>query len=113
MVKLTRFRDGHYQPARDGQVKKQLPQILMLMVLAMMLFSMNSVGQPLSFRKINSGTKSDILSIVQDKQQGLYFLTDKMYMLENEGWKKLDFPVTGKIFNFTGRNYLLKHTKGR
>ncbi len=72
----------------------------MLMVLAMMLFSMNSVGQPLSFRKINSGTKSDILSIVQDNKQGLYFLTDKIYVLENEGWKKLDFPVTGKIFNF-------------
>ncbi len=98
MVTITRFRNRHYQPAGDGRVQKKLPQIWMLTVLAMMLLSVNSVGQSLSFRKINSGTKSDIQTIVQDKQQGIYFLTDKIHVLEHDAWKKLDFPVEGKIY---------------
>ena len=57
-------------------------------------------GQPFSFRKINSGTKSDIRIIIMDNQQGVYFLTEKIHALGNDKWRTLDFPVEGKIFAF-------------
>ncbi len=44
--------------------------------------------------------KSRYPDILQDKQDGVYFLTDKIYALENDTWKKLDFPVEGKISTF-------------
>ncbi|MEI7724198.1 MAG: FG-GAP-like repeat-containing protein, partial [Bacteroidota bacterium] len=57
-------------------------------------------GQNSPFRKINSGTKADIRTIILDNQQGVYFLTDKIYRLDKDAWKKLDFPVEGKIYGF-------------
>jgi len=60
----------------------------------------NLSAQSLSFRKINSGTKADIRTIMQDKQGEVYFLTDKIYALDKDSWKKMDFPVEGKIFAF-------------
>jgi signal transduction histidine kinase len=75
--------------------------ILALTIIMLLLCSRNSVGQPFSFRKVNSGTKSDILSIIQDKQQGVYFLTDEIYMRDQEAWKKLMIPVEGKISTFS------------
>jgi signal transduction histidine kinase len=80
-----------------GQVHRARFQMII------MLFMLNylAIGQPLSFRKINSGTKSDILAIKEDEQQGVYFLTDKIYTLDKDTWKKLYFPVEGKISTFS------------
>lgn len=69
-------------------------------VIMLLSLNLHTTGQTLSFRKINSGTKSDINTIIQDKQKGVYFLTDKIYSLDKNAWKKLDFPVEGKIFAF-------------
>ncbi len=66
----------------------------------LLLNGVNLKAQSLSFRKINSGTKSDILSIQQDKKQGVYFLTDKIYSLDRDQWKKVDLPVEGRILSF-------------
>ncbi|MCX6249724.1 MAG: FG-GAP-like repeat-containing protein [Bacteroidetes bacterium] len=68
------------------------------MVVILMLIITNISGQSFSFRKINSGTKADIRTILHDDQKNVYFLTDKIYKLENDIWKKLDFPVEGKIY---------------
>ncbi|MEI7526698.1 MAG: hypothetical protein WCJ95_20285, partial [Mariniphaga sp.] len=57
-----------------------------------------AAGQPFSFRKINSGTKRDIRAIIQDQQQGIYFLTDKIHLIDQDTLKKLDFPVEGNIY---------------
>jgi signal transduction histidine kinase len=70
------------------------------MVLLLMLICLHSAGQSFSFRKINSGTKADIRTIMLDSQKNVYFLTDKIYKLDNDTWKKLDFPVEGKIYTF-------------
>jgi signal transduction histidine kinase len=69
-------------------------------ILLIQTFNTPLSGQSISFRKINSGTKSDIRTILQDKQNGVYFLTDKIYALDKDTWKKLDFPVDGKIVTF-------------
>jgi signal transduction histidine kinase len=66
--------------------------------ITLLLLCTQAIGQPLSFRKINSGTKSDIRTILNDEHDGVYFLTDKIYSLDKDTWKKLDFPVEGKIF---------------
>ena len=66
----------------------------------LLLLSEHLAGQPFSFRKVNSGTKSDIRSISQDKSGGLYFLTDKIYTLDKEAWRKVDVPVEEKIYYF-------------
>jgi hypothetical protein len=71
-----------------------------LTVSILILICMRISGQPFSFRKINSGTKSDIFAIKKDKYQGVYFLTDKIHVLDNDKWKTLDFPAEGKIFTF-------------
>jgi signal transduction histidine kinase len=71
-----------------------------LTVILLILSCTYAAGQPLSFRKINSGTKADIRTIIQDNHKEVYFLTDKINVLENDSWKKLDFPVEGKIFTF-------------
>ncbi len=63
-----------------------------------MLISAHGFGQSFSFRKINSGTKADIRAIKTDNQQNIYFLTDKIFMLEQDKWKKLDFPAEGSIY---------------
>ncbi len=70
------------------------------LIIIFILVNQVSIGQSLSFRKINSGTKSDIISIKQDIHHGVYFLTDKIYALDKDTWKKLDFPVEGKIYTF-------------
>jgi signal transduction histidine kinase len=62
------------------------------------LISGQSFCQPFAFQKINSGTKSDIRTIIKDHQQGVYFVTDKIYALDHNIWKKLDFPIEGKIY---------------
>lgn len=72
----------------------------LLTVIILIFTNVHSTGQTLPFRIINSGTKSDILTIIQDQQKGVYFLTDKIYSLDKDTWKKLDFPVEGKIFAF-------------
>ena len=70
----------------------------LLTIIMVLLINGQSVCQSLTFQKINSGTKSDIRNIIRDHQQGLYFVTDKIYTLENEAWKRLYFPVEGKIY---------------
>ncbi len=70
-------------------------------LLLIQFFNPRLSGQSISFRKINSGTKADIQTILQDKQGGVYFLTDKIYKLNMDTWKKLDFPVEGKISTFS------------
>ncbi len=57
-------------------------------------------GQSFSFRKVNSGTKSDIRSISEDKSGSLYFLTDKIYTLDKDTWRKVDVSVEEKIYYF-------------
>ncbi|MCX6306900.1 MAG: FG-GAP-like repeat-containing protein [Bacteroidetes bacterium] len=74
--------------------------IHLLAVILVFLAAVPVAGQPVSFRKINTGTKSDIHAILRDHRQGVYFLTDKIYRLDNNAWKKLDFPVEGKIYTF-------------
>ncbi len=59
------------------------------------------MGQKLSFRKINSGTKADISIINQDREHNVYFLTDKIYKMEKDTWNVLDFPTEGKIVSFS------------
>jgi signal transduction histidine kinase len=65
-----------------------------------MSLNLHTAGQTYSFRKINSGTKSDIRTIIQDNQQVVYFLTNKIHAFEDDTWKTLDFPVEGKISTF-------------
>ncbi|MEI6059754.1 MAG: FG-GAP-like repeat-containing protein [Bacteroidota bacterium] len=65
-----------------------------------LMFALNVAGQNPSFRKLNSGTKADIRSIKLDEKKNVYFLTDKIYKVDNAAWKKLDFPVGGKINTF-------------
>ena len=72
-----------------------LPIVIVLLLLPICLSAQSFI-----FRKINSGTKSDIRNIMQDKQQGVYFVTDKIHALVNETWKNLSVPVDGKIYFF-------------
>jgi hypothetical protein len=53
-----------------------------------------------SFTRVNSGTKSDIQKIKVTKDGSAFFLTDKIYTLEGDAWKMVDFPVAGKIAAF-------------
>jgi len=69
-------------------------------VILLLLICEQAESQSVDFRKINSGTRSDIRYILHDTQQGVYFLTDKIYFLDKDGWKKLVFPVEGNIFFF-------------
>ena len=72
----------------------------LLLFIFLVLINANTEGQSFSFQKINSGTKADIHAILKDDQQNIYFLTDKIYMLDKDARKKLDFPVEGKIYGF-------------
>jgi len=66
----------------------------------LIVFGTNGICQTLNFKKINSGTKADILKIVQTPDQKVFFLTNKIYSFENYKGKKLDFPVDNKIYLF-------------
>jgi len=57
-------------------------------------------AQILPFRAINSGTRADIRNIRIDRDQNVYFLTDKIYQLNDSVFEKMDFPAEGKIFKF-------------
>jgi enediyne biosynthesis protein E4 len=74
--------------------------ILLLLVILFMSFGSITSAQSLSFHKINSGTKADIITMMMDKNQDIYFLTDKIYKLNDARWKRLDFQVEGKISEF-------------
>ncbi len=80
-------------------VKKYKHQIYLrfFMVIVLLLVSIKGFNQPFAFRKINSGTKADILEIKQDNDRGVYFLTDKIYKLNNNVWEKYELTATGKI----------------
>jgi len=82
-------------------LEQLIRNLRLLPVIILLLISSHASGQPFSFRKINSGTKSDIRTILQDKQEEVFFLTDKIYALDNDKWEKLDFPVEGKIVAFS------------
>ncbi|MFZ4521949.1 MAG: FG-GAP-like repeat-containing protein [Bacteroidales bacterium] len=53
-----------------------------------------------NFSRINSGTKSDIRQIRVTNDGSVCFLTDKIYVLEGDAWKKSDYPITGSIDTF-------------
>ena len=71
-----------------------------LTVFVLLLSTFITIGQPFSFRKINSGTKAEIHSLIQNKQQEVYFLANKIYFLNENKWSKQDFPAEGKIKEF-------------
>ncbi len=71
-----------------------------LIVFMLIIFSTNGLCQPLIFKKINSGTKADILRIFQNQKQEVFFLTNKIYSFETNKATKLNFPVDGKISLF-------------
>lgn len=62
-----------------------------------LLICTSGYNQPFIFRKINSGTKADILEMKQDNDRGVYFLTDKIYELNGTAWDKHELTATGKI----------------
>ncbi|KAF0129231.1 MAG: PDK repeat-containing protein [Bacteroidetes bacterium] len=70
-------------------------------VIMLTIISAGIFGHPFSFRKINSGTKADIHALNSGKEQEVFFLTDKIHILEKDTWKKMDFPVEGRIFTFS------------
>jgi hypothetical protein len=72
-----------------------------MLLISLTTIGIATVGQPFSFRKINSGTKADINTLANDSEQQIYFLTDRIHVLEKETWKKLDFPVEGIIYSFS------------
>lgn len=69
-------------------------------ILFLVCIPVSGKGQLLSFQLVNAGTKSNIRQIETDKEGNVYFLTDDIYLLRNGCWKKLEFPVDGKIFTF-------------
>ncbi len=100
MIKLIRLHGGHWRPARSGIHARQVFSAILITVFVLLLSPGYLSGQSFIFRKINSGTRSDIRNIMQDKQQGVYFVTDKIHSLVNEKWIKLTVPVDGKIYFF-------------
>ena len=69
-------------------------------VFVLLSCTFKTTGQPFSFRKINSGTKAKIHTLIQNKQQEVYFLANKIYFLNENKWSKQDFPVEGEIKEF-------------
>ncbi len=69
-------------------------------ILALFVIGADSVCQPLIFKKINSGTKADIIKITQTQQQEVFFLTNKIFSFKDNKTTKLDFPTDGKISLF-------------
>ena len=57
-------------------------------------------GVAQSFIRMDAGTKSNIREIIMTPDGHGYFLTDKVYTLEGDGWKKVDYPVSGPIGAF-------------
>lgn len=74
-----------------------------LLILFTFLFLGSILAQnfPLAFRKINSGTKSNIRKLEIDLDGNFYFLTDYIYKLKGDHWERLEFPVAGKIATFS------------
>ncbi|MEI7983499.1 MAG: hypothetical protein WCI71_17750, partial [Bacteroidota bacterium] len=88
------------RPAQDVQVDWFVNPCCFLIVIILLLICEHTIGQSVSFRKINSGTKSDLRGILQDSSKGVYFVTDRIYTLEEDTWNKLDLPVEVKIYFF-------------
>jgi enediyne biosynthesis protein E4 len=80
--------------------KFKKPLSVGLLLILFCCFSNPSYTQILSFRKINSGTRADIRNLFVDRDQNIYFLTDKIYELKEDKFIKPDFPVEDKIFDF-------------
>ncbi|MCX6269462.1 MAG: FG-GAP-like repeat-containing protein [Bacteroidetes bacterium] len=57
-------------------------------------------GLTQSFIRVNSGTKSEIHKIMMTRDGKGYFLTDKIFHIEGDAWKKVDLPVSGTITSF-------------
>jgi signal transduction histidine kinase len=57
-------------------------------------------AHPPGFRKIPSGTRANIHQVVQGFDHALFFLTDQIFRLEGDSWKKIELPVEGKIQSF-------------
>ena len=57
-------------------------------------------GSSQSFIRVNSGTKSNIREVSMTRDGTGYFLTNKIYTLVEDTWKKVDFPVAGAINTF-------------
>ncbi len=74
--------------------------VYLLYLFIPLVSSKGIAGQPISFRKVNSGTRADIRALAADKANNLYFLTDGIHILHDDTWAKMDFPVEGKIFAF-------------
>lgn len=77
--------------------KQRLFLFFFYILISTLLFSQEPL---ISFRKINSGTKSNIRQIEADSDGNVYFLSDDIYQLFGDEWKKLEFPAAGKIFVF-------------
>ncbi len=75
--------------------------VFLLCILVSSVFCTGTAGQMISFRRINPGTRADIIDLAVDKKQNLYFLTDRIHRLSGTLWQKMDFPVEGKIFAFS------------
>ena len=71
---------------------------LFLSIVLCLLFTGTGFSQ--SFIRVNSGTKSNIRAIKMTREGDGYFLTEKIYALEGDSWKKVDFPVSGPIATF-------------
>ncbi len=71
----------------------------LLLTMIIWLWS-NELLNSQTFTRVNSGTKSDIGQIKVTNDGSAFFLTDKIYTLEDDVWKKVDFPVAGKIAAF-------------
>ena len=76
-------------------MKYRLFLLTLLLLLTFVVF-----GQVDSFRKINAQTKASITQFKIDRSGNVYFLTDKIYLLDKDQWRKIDFPVDGKIYTF-------------
>jgi signal transduction histidine kinase len=100
VVISRQLQGGQNRPDMKGRRSRMLRYFFVLPSMILTLCSAYTSSQPISFRKINSGTKSDIRAIQKDKNQEVYFLTDKIYRRDHDTWKKLDFPIEGEIYNF-------------
>ena len=63
-----------------------------LVILCYLIIPADGFSQ--SFMRVNSGTKADIRKVTITHDGTGYFLTDKVYCLENDIWKEIDFPVS-------------------
>jgi len=73
---------------------------VLLTAVVLVISNIKTYSQPFAFRKINSGTKADIKTILRSYDNKVYFLTDKIYSLEGNEWIRMNLPADGKISVF-------------